>query len=85
MIDTVKLPSLSWCDELSEWLRHPVVKLEMMPAQEVAALQMQVQDLTAELEKLRRENEVLMSRYSYELNFNFVLQDLLKEHHIKWR
>ena len=85
MIDTVKLPSLSWCDELSEWLCHPVVKLEMMPAQEVAALQMQVQDLTAELEKLRRENEVLMSRYSYELNFNFVLQDLLKEHHIKWR
>lgn len=85
MIDTVRLQSSSWSDELSEWLRHPVVKLEMMPAQEVAALQLQVQDLTAELEKLRRENEVLMSRYSYELNFNFVLQDLLREHNIKWR
>lgn len=85
MIDMVSLQNLDLFDDLSEWLRHPVVKLEMLPAQEVAALQLQVQDLTAELEKLRRENEVLMSRYSYELNFNFVLQDLLREHNIKWR
>lgn len=85
MIDTVRLPSLSLCDDLAAWLQNPVIRLEMMPTQEVAALQLQVQDLTAELEKCRHENEVLMARYRNELNVNFVLQDLLKEHNIKWR
>lgn len=85
MIDTVRLPSLSWSDDLCAWLRDPVVRLEVMPSQEVAALQMQVQDLTAQLDRLRHEYEVLLARYSNELNVNFVLQDLLKEHHIKWR
>ena len=84
-VDTVRLPSLSLCDDLACWLRDPVIRLEVTPSQEVAALQLQVQDLMAQLEALRKEKEVLMSRYSYELNFNFVLQDLLREHNIKWR
>ncbi len=85
MIDTVRLPSLSWSDDLCAWLRDPVVRLEVMPSQEVAALQLQVKDLSGQLDQLRHEYEVLLARYSNELNVNFVLQDLLKEHHIKWR
>lgn len=85
MTDTVRLPTSSLFDDLSAWLRNPVVRLEMTSSQEVAALQLQVQDLMAELEKVRHENEVLMARYTNELSINFVLQDTLKEHNIKWR
>ena len=85
MIDTVRLPSLGLCDDLSAWLRDPVIRLEMVPTQEVAALQMQVQHLMAQLEDAKHQNEVLMARYTNELSINFVLQDTLKEHNIKWR
>lgn len=85
MTDTVSLPSLSLSDQLAAWLHDPVIRLEMMPSQEVAALQLQVKDLQAQLRKSQHDNEVLMARYSNELNLNFILQDILKEHGIKWR
>ena len=85
MIDSVRLPALSLSDELAAWLHNPVIRLEMAPSQEVAALQLQVQDLMAQLEEQKHQNEILMARYKNELSINFVLQDTLKEHHIKWR
>lgn len=85
MTDTVSLPSLSLSDQLTAWLRDPVIRLEMMPSQEVAALQIQVRDLQDQLRKCQHDNEVLMARYSNELNLNLILQDILKDHGIKWR
>lgn len=85
MTDMVRLPSLSLSDELAAWLHDPVIRLEMMPSQEIAALQIQVRDLQEQLRKSQHDNEVLMARYSNELNLNFILQDILKDHNIKWR
>lgn len=81
MTDSASLLTLSLC----KWLSDPKIRIEMTSSDEVAALQMQVQSLQAELFKVKHENEILMGRYSGELNLNFMLQDLLKANNIKWR
>ena len=81
MTDSVSLLTLSLC----KWLQDPWIRVESSSADEIAALQMQVQSLQSELEKAKHENELLMGRYSSELSLNFMLQDLLKENNIKWR
>lgn len=85
MTDMVSLPSLSLCNQLAAWLADPVIRLEMTPSQDIVALQIQVRDLQDQLRKSQHDNEVLMARYSNELNLNFILQDILKDHGIKWR
>ena len=81
MTDSVSLLTLSLC----KWLQDPKIRIESSSAEEIAALQMQVQSLQAELSKAKQENQILMGRYSGELNLNFMLQDLLKANNIKWR
>lgn len=81
MIDMVNRLISSLCN----WLENPRIRIEMMASEEVAALQIQVQQLQSDLVKSRRDNELLMGRYTNELSINFTLQDLLKENNIKWR
>ena len=59
MTDSVSLLTLSLC----KWLQDPKIRIEASSAEEVAALQMQVQSLQAELAKTKHENEIFHKAY----------------------
>lgn len=61
------------------------MKLELAPAEEIAALQLQVQDLLDQLAALQDRYDSLQYRYGQEVEINIRLVDLLREHRIKWR
>lgn len=71
--------------ELVRWLRKPVIKLELMPSEEVAALQIQIQDLMKQLEDQKKRYEVLEKRYGYEVGLNCQYEDLFRCHGIRFR
>lgn len=83
MTDTESLLSSPLLADLSAFLRNPVIKLQH--TDELAALQLQVQDLQRENEDLRIQNEQLLAKYRDELYRAMALQDLCRSHGIKWR
>lgn len=83
MIGMENLLSSPLLADLSAFLRNPVIKLQH--TDELAALQLQVQDLQLENEQLRIENEQLLAKYRDELYRAMALQDLCRSHGIKWR
>lgn len=76
---------LDLINEVIRFLRRPVIKLDLCPSEEVAALQLQIQDLMEQNRKLSDEVTHATNRYRDELYFNIHLQDLLTEHGIRWR
>lgn len=62
MTEMDNLRKSSLITELVRFLRKPVIKLELMPSEEVAALQLQIQDLQLELEKERKRYQCLEAR-----------------------
>lgn len=83
MTDTESLLSSPLLADLSAFLRNPVIKLQH--TDEIAALQIQLQDLQRENESLRIENEQLLARYRDEMYRAMALQDLCRSYGIKWR
>lgn len=71
--------------EFVRWLRKPVIKLELMPSEEVAALQIQIQDLMQQLDDQKKRYEVLEKRYGYEVGLNCQYEDLFRLHGIRFR
>lgn len=85
MIDTESLLSSSLSSELVRFLRKPVIKLEMMPSEEVAALQIQVQSLMQQLEDQKKRYQALELRYGREVMLNCHYEDLFRAHGIRFR
>lgn len=83
MTGMADLLSSSLASDLSAFLRNPVIKL--MPADEVAALQIQLRDLQQKYDALSLEYKQLLSRYGDEVNRCMALQDLCRHHSISWR
>lgn len=71
--------------ELVRFLRKPVIKLELCPSEEVAALQIQIQDLMKELQEQKKRYQVLELRYGREVGLNCQYEDLFREHGIQFR
>lgn len=61
------------------------MKLELAPAEEIAALQLQIQDLMDQLAALQKRYDSLVYRYGQEVEVNIRLVDVLREHRINWR
>lgn len=57
---------------------HPVIEVRLAKTADVIALE-------EENERLRRERDFLRSQYANECEVNLRLEDILREHHIKWR
>lgn len=85
MIDTESLLSSSLSSELVRFLRKPVIKLEMMPSDEVYALQIQVQSLQQQLEDQKKRYKTLEVLYGREVSLNCYYEDLFRLHGIRFR
>lgn len=72
-------------DQLIRFLRKPVIKLELCPSEEVAALQIQIQDLMSALEDQKKRYEALEHRYGREVGLNCQYEDMFRELGIKFR
>lgn len=64
--------------KLCEWLDNPHVEIRVSETD-------REKRLLDEVEKLKAENDRVMSLYKNELYYNMRLQDLLKEHGISYR
>lgn len=64
---------------LVHWLRDPAVHVYVSAGAETAALQAQVVDLTAALEKCEKERLRLQNLYTSECLVNLSLEDRLRE------
>lgn len=80
MIDTAVLRLLS---RLSDFLENPVVRLEH--SDQIESLRSHITDLQSINDDLAKQYEKIVSTYRQEVELNLRLQDLLKEHGIKWR
>lgn len=69
---------MSWSRDLSSWLRRPVIHVYYEPSERVKDLEAQVEQLTAERDKL-------MGLYTRECDATMMLADTLRQHGIKWR
>lgn len=85
MIDTESLLSSELSAEIIRFLRKPVIKLELCPAEEVAALQIQIQDLASELEDQKKRYQALELRYGREVGLNCQYEDMFRELGIRFR
>lgn len=85
MTDTESLRSSALCDALIRFLQRPVIKLELCPSTEVAALQLQIQDLQKTVEEQKKRYDALEIRYGREVGLNCQYEDLFREHGIKFR
>ena len=70
---------------LLSFLKKPVIKLELCPAEEVAALQIQIQDLMSEMEEQKKRYKCLEQSYGREVGLNCQYEDLFRAHGIKFR
>lgn len=68
---------------VSEFLNNPVIRLE--PSERVRDLQSELDHLRLDYEKLLLEHERMKSMYQDELSRVFRLQDICREHGIRWR
>lgn len=85
MTDTESLLSSNLSSELIRFLRKPVIKLELMPSEEVAALQIQIQDLMKQMEEQKKRYDALEIRYGREVSLNCHYEDLFRQHGIRFR
>ena len=85
MTEMDNLRKSSLITELVRFLHKPVIKLELMPSEEVAALQLQIQDLQLELEKEKKRYQCLEARYGREVSLNTHYEDLFRLHGIRFR
>lgn len=85
MTDMESLLNSSLSNELVRFLRNPVIKLKMMPSEEVAALQLQIQDLQQQLEAEQKRYKALEVRYGREVGLNCQYEDLFRIHGIRFR
>lgn len=85
MTASEKSLSLDLSNALLNFLRKPVIKLELCPSEEVAALQIQVQDLMSEMEEQKKRYQCLELRYGREVGLNCQYEDLMREHGIRFR
>lgn len=83
MIVMVGLRNSSLLSDLSAFLRNPVIRI--MPSEEVAALQIQLQDLQKKYDDLQLENKRLTSLYGQEVNRCLVLEDFCRSKGLSWR
>lgn len=79
------LLSSALSDQLIRFLSKPVIKLELCPSEEVAALQIQIQDLMSALEDQKKRYEALEQRYGREVGLNCQYEDMFRELGIKFR
>lgn len=79
------LSSLFLLNDLSNFLRNPVIRLEMTSAEEIVELQMQLETLRREHQALKDEYDKLLAKYQNEVFVALRLQDLCREHGVKWR
>lgn len=75
----------SLLSDLSRFLRNPVIKVELCPSDEVAALQLQITDLMSALDQERVKYSVLEVKYADEVGRCLHYEDLLRYHSIKFR
>lgn len=75
----------SLLSDLSRFLRNPVIKVELCPSDEVAALQLQITDLMSALDQERVKYSVLEVKYADEVGRSLHYEDLLRYHNIKFR
>lgn len=68
---------------VSQFLSDPVIRLE--PSERVRELELEVQRLRLEYQNLQLEHDRMRSMYQDEMNMVFHLQDICREHGIKWR
>lgn len=85
MTDMESLLSSNLSSELVRFLRKPVIKLEMMPSEEVAVLQLQIQDLTDQLAAEKKRYKALEVLYGREVGLNCQYEDLFRLHGIRFR
>lgn len=85
MTDMESLLNSNLLAELIRFLRKPVIKLELCPSEEVAVLQIQLQDLMKELEEQKERYKMLEIRYGREVGLNCQYEDMFRELGVKFR
>lgn len=85
MTDTVDLLSSFLASKVCKWLDDPVIRIESTPADEVKQLRQQLEDMQSRYAALQLDYKRLSVKYGDEVNHSLVLEDILRDHNIRWR